>query len=120
MRVDALIAAGRHVIVLGDLNVCHKEIDHCDYVRSNKERGISDFHNVPIRQWFDNWVSPNGKLVDMFRKQNPGKEGCYTCWNTYIDARKTNYGTRIDYILVSEGLESRVESASLHQDVFGR
>lgn len=58
-------------------------------------------------------------LVDTFRHVHPTKECAYTCWSTIHDCRKTNFGTRIDYILVSASLTERVQQAEVWQHVMG-
>ena len=59
------------------------------------------------------------KLLDTFRYLNPDREGAYTCWSTFLDTRKTNYGTRIDYILASCSLAGKVTGADIWQDIKG-
>ncbi|KAF8449246.1 Endonuclease/exonuclease/phosphatase [Boletus edulis BED1] len=100
-RVNKLIGEGREVIVVGDINVCAAPLDHCDgHLTSN----AATFHDHPARAWFHNWLTPNGSMTDMVRSFWSGRKGMYTCWNTKISARETNYGTRIDYILVTQGM----------------
>ncbi|CAG8673835.1 21868_t:CDS:2, partial [Cetraspora pellucida] len=118
-RVEALLRAGRQVIILGDMNVTHKEIDHCDPQRSVREYELESFDDHPARKWFDGFVAPNGPMVDLFRKFHPDEEGMYTCWNTLINARPSNYGTRLDYILVSQGLVKWFKSCSVEQQIMG-
>lgn len=64
-------------------------------------------------------TSPSSPLLDTFRYLHPTQEGAYTCWSTLLDARKTNYGTRIDYILSSLGLASDLAHAEVWQHVQG-
>ncbi|KLO07432.1 DNase I-like protein [Schizopora paradoxa] len=92
----------REVIVVGDINICAAPIDHCEgNLPGNKE----SFYDPPAREWFKNWIDPeSGPMVDVLRQCWPDRKGMYTCWNTKISARETNYGTRIDYILLSRGL----------------
>ncbi|CAG8630732.1 13454_t:CDS:2, partial [Dentiscutata heterogama] len=118
-RVEALLRAGRQVIILGDMNVTHKEIDHCDPQRSVREYELESFGDHPARKWFDEFVAPNGPMVDLFRKFHPDEKGMYTCWNTLINARPANYGTRLDYILVSQDLVKWFKSCSVEQKVMG-
>uniref|UniRef100_K3WK17 DNA-(apurinic or apyrimidinic site) endonuclease n=1 Tax=Globisporangium ultimum (strain ATCC 200006 / CBS 805.95 / DAOM BR144) TaxID=431595 RepID=K3WK17_GLOUD len=114
-RVYALHAAKRRVIVVGDINIAHKEIDHCD---PSPTEGIA-FADHPCRKWMDEVVvghegssekhanaarTSGGKLVDAFRYYHPHEARAYTCWNMVTAARQTNYGTRIDYILVDHTL----------------
>ncbi|XP_049608643.1 DNA-(apurinic or apyrimidinic site) endonuclease 2 [Syngnathus scovelli] len=102
-RAEAILKNGSSVIVLGDVNTSHRPIDHCD------PNEIDDFEDNPGRKWLnsflrDNKASPSadfshdGKFVDTFRHFHPTRAGAFTCWSTLTGARRTNYGTRIDYI----------------------
>ncbi|KII87135.1 hypothetical protein PLICRDRAFT_176924 [Plicaturopsis crispa FD-325 SS-3] len=101
-RVRGLVAEGREVLVVGDINISAAPIDHCDgHLASN----ASVFYEHPPRAWFRDWLDPvQGLFVDAVRMFWPDRKGMYTCWNTKISARETNYGTRIDYILATRGL----------------
>ncbi|CAI2193060.1 4055_t:CDS:2, partial [Funneliformis geosporum] len=113
-RVEALLDSGRQVIVIGDLNVTHKEIDHCDPQKSIKDYGLESFGDHPARKWFDSWISPNGPMIDLCRKFHPDEEGMFTS----IDF-KFYLGTRLDYILVSEGLVKWFKSCDVKQAIMG-
>ncbi|KAI5124227.1 hypothetical protein M0805_005077 [Coniferiporia weirii] len=101
-RVRRLVEVDkREVIVTGDINICAAPIDHCDgELASNKE----DFWVHPARKWFHEWLAPLGPMVDVVRGCWPERKGMFTCWNQKISARVTNYGTRIDYFLLTKGL----------------
>ncbi|KAJ3122470.1 Class II abasic (AP) endonuclease [Nowakowskiella sp. JEL0407] len=118
-RVEALVKIGREVILVGDVNVCHKEIDHCDPEKSKKERNITDFGSTPSRKWINEFLAPNGSVVDLFRHFNPEKRHAFTCWNTLINARASNYGTRIDYILVTPNLLKFFTSCEIQSWILG-
>ncbi|OJT12415.1 DNA-(apurinic or apyrimidinic site) lyase 2 [Trametes pubescens] len=91
----------REVIVLGDINVCATPLDHAEgHFASSQDT----FYEHPARAWFHKWRSPNGPMIDVIRTFWPERKGLYTCWNTKLQARETNYGGRIDYILVTKGL----------------
>ncbi|CDO72073.1 hypothetical protein BN946_scf184962.g16 [Trametes cinnabarina] len=91
----------REVVVVGDINVCATPLDHCDgHLPSHQ----ATFYDHPARAWFHNWLSPRGPMIDVVREFWPDRKGLYTCWNMRIQARETNYGTRVDYILVTKGL----------------
>ncbi|CAG8485728.1 15150_t:CDS:2 [Funneliformis mosseae] len=95
-RVEALLDSGRQVIVIGDLNVTHKEIDHCDPQKSMKEYGLESFGDHPARIWFDSWVSPNGPMIDLCRKLHPDEEGMFTClvkWFKSCDVKQDIMGS---------------------------
>ncbi|XP_019524799.1 PREDICTED: DNA-(apurinic or apyrimidinic site) lyase 2 [Hipposideros armiger] len=101
IRAEALLAAGSHVIILGDLNTAHRPIDHWD--ASNLEY----FEEDPGRKWMDGLLSNLscqagshvGPFIDSFRCFQPKQEGAFTCWSTVTGARHLNYGSRIDYVL---------------------
>jgi AP endonuclease 2 len=75
-RVRGLMAAGRDVVVIGDLNVCAAPIDHGDgHLPSN----FSTFWDHPARAWLRNWLAPRGPLIDVHRMFWPDRKGMYTC-----------------------------------------
>ncbi|KAM4818291.1 DNA-(apurinic or apyrimidinic site) endonuclease 2 isoform 1-T3 [Thomomys bottae] len=102
IRAEALLAAGSHVIILGDLNTAHRPIDHCDGAN------LECFEEDPGRKWMDGLLS-NPKcqagsqvsppFIDSFRYFQPKEERAFTCWSVVSGARHLNYGTRIDYVL---------------------
>lgn len=109
LRLELLIRAGYNVIVCGDVNTAHKRIDHCDYsnVSMKKQNNNDDndiFEEKPSRIWLDNMMVPNGHFIDLYRYYYPNKQYAYTVWNTLTSARLGNYGTRIDYFLVTQNL----------------
>ncbi|KZP01650.1 DNase I-like protein [Calocera viscosa TUFC12733] len=116
-RVRILIEEeGREVIVLGDINICSHPIDHCDGQLQSKR---SVWWDHPSRVWLRDWLQPKGKLIDVTRKFWPERTGMYTCWNTLIDARTANYGTRIDYFLCTEGLLPWIKHSDILPSVLG-
>ncbi|XP_072102634.1 DNA-(apurinic or apyrimidinic site) endonuclease 2 isoform X1 [Mobula birostris] len=98
-RAEALLRDGEIVLVLGDLNISHRPIDHC------QPGDLDEFAAQPGRRWLDGFVCQDeegtggGLFVDTFRLFNPGRLEAYSCWQTSTGARETNYGTRIDYVL---------------------
>ncbi|KAJ3013580.1 Class II abasic (AP) endonuclease [Thoreauomyces humboldtii] len=119
MRIEALIAGGRQVILLGDINACCNTQDHCDPKKSLRERGIEVFWDLPARSWLRDLIHPRGPLLDAFRVFHPEQEKAFTCWNTLINARPVNYGTRIDYILPTPGLRPWLKDSAVEADVMG-
>lgn len=101
------------VIVCGDLNVAHKEIDLKNPKSNRNNPGFSDAE----RYKFSTLLS-NG-FIDTFRYFNPDKEGAYSWWSYRFNARANNAGWRIDYFLTSKSLESHLVSADIHTEVFG-
>ncbi|XP_034732134.1 DNA-(apurinic or apyrimidinic site) lyase 2 isoform X2 [Etheostoma cragini] len=117
-RAEAILKEGSRVIVLGDVNTSHREIDCCD------PSDVDDFDENPGRKWLNGFLQSgireakeineqepgeesevtsadpcdSGKFVDTFRYFHPTRTSAFTCWSTLTGARQTNYGTRIDYI----------------------
>ncbi|CAJ0649242.1 7672_t:CDS:2 [Entrophospora sp. SA101] len=118
-RVEALLNDGRQVIIIGDINITHQKIDHCDPQKAIKDQKMDSFEDHPARKWFDGFLAPNGPMIDLFRIFHPNEEGMYTCWNTLINARPANYGTRLDYILVSKGMVKWMKSCDVKQQIMG-
>lgn len=114
-RVRSLINEGRHVIVVGDMNVVASPRDHCESAKVP----AAEFSAHPARQWFQAILAPQGPLMDMARHFFPERDRMYTCWNTLIDARASNYGTRLDYTLVTQGLEPWIQHADIQPQVHG-
>lgn len=121
IRIQSLIKSGRQIILVGDLNIAHREIDHCDPIQSNKELMLRCYDDHPPRKWFDNWISSTdeSKLIDTFRYLHPTQQKAFTCWNTKINARPVNYGTRIDYIIVSSSLLPWITNSVILSELMG-
>jgi len=101
------------VIVVGDYNTAHTEID---LARPKENEDYSGF--LPEeREWVTRYLDAG--LVDVFREEHPGVNGYYTWWTYRANARTNNVGWRIDYFLVSQNLVSKVSAARIHPDVFG-
>lgn len=104
---------GREIVVCGDFNTAHKEID---LARPKENRKVSGF--LPIEcEWMDKFVD-NG-YVDTFRYFNPELAEQYTWWDQVTRARERNVGWRIDYFFVSQGLVKNLKAAKIHADVMG-
>ena len=110
--VRALKKKQPNVIVCGDYNTAHKEID---LARPKENEGVSGF--LPIeRAWMDTWVADG--MVDVFREFHGGPWN-YSWWDLKSGARERNVGWRIDYHFVTESLVPRVKNASILKDVIG-
>lgn len=118
-RVRNLIRAGREVIVVGDLNICADDLDATEPEKRARDRGLENFTDHPPRAWLRNFVGPDGPMIDITRKFYPNRRGMFTCWETKIEARKTNYGTRLDYILITPALLPWVKDSNIQPDVVG-
>lgn len=101
------------VILCGDLNVAHQDIDIANY-KSNK--GNAGFTQIE-RDDFDCLLSVG--LVDSFRLLYPQKGGAYTWWSYMKDVRNRNIGWRIDYALISEEIAHNINDAMIYSNVFG-
>ncbi|KAF4610457.1 hypothetical protein D9613_006552 [Agrocybe pediades] len=128
-RVNCLIKEGRQVMVVGDLNACAAIEDHCEG-QLMVERGLAEglegeegFWGKEYRRWIRDWLikedGTGGSMVDIVRKFWPDRKGMYTCWNTKISARDTNYGTRIDFILITPGLVPWIKAADIQPQLKG-
>lgn len=101
------------VVLCGDLNVAHKEIDLKNPKTNRKSAGFTDEER-------DKMTTLLGSgYVDTYRHFYPDKEGAYTWWSYLRKARDRNAGWRIDYFIVSEGMVDRLESVDIHCDVMG-
>jgi len=101
------------VIVAGDFNTAHTEID---LARPRENENVSGFMPEE-RVWIDRYLDAG--LCDIFRLQHPDMKGYYTWWTFRAGARERNVGWRIDYFLISEELLPHVDSARIHAGVLG-
>lgn len=101
------------VIVCGDLNVAHENIDLKNWKTNRKNAGFSDEERAKFSE-----MMANG-FIDTFRYFHPDAEGRYSWWSYRFDARKNNAGWRIDYFLVSEALKDALVEADIHENIFG-
>ena len=100
------------VIVCGDMNVAHEEIDLKNPKTNRKNAGFTDEE----RQQFTTLL--NSGFTDTFRWLHPD-EVTYSWWSYRFQARQKNAGWRIDYFLVSDRLQQQIESATIHTDILG-
>lgn len=100
------------VVVCGDMNVAHQEIDLKNPKTNTRNAGFTDEERAKMTQLLSNG------FVDTFRFLHPD-EVRYSWWSYRFKAREKNVGWRIDYFLVSERLASRLQSASIHTDIMG-
>ncbi len=101
------------VIVCGDLNVAHKEIDLKNPKTNRKNAGFTDEE----REKFSNLLE-NG-FIDTFRYFYPDLKEVYSWWSYRFSARAKNAGWRIDYFCVTKGLETRLKDAKIHTEILG-
>jgi AP endonuclease-2 len=78
-RTRHFLNQGKNVIIAGDVNAMHKEIDCCDPKKNMKEWGITHFQELPGRQWLDQFLAPKGPMIDLSRRYHPTRQGMFTC-----------------------------------------
>ena len=101
------------VIVTGDMNVAHREIDLKNPKTNRRNAGFTDEERGKMTELLDSG------LIDTFRYFYPDTEGIYSWWSYRFKAREKNAGWRIDYFLVSKDMESRLKDAKIHTEVLG-
>lgn len=105
--------ARKPVIVCGDMNVAHQEIDLKNPKTNRRNAGFTDEE----RQKFGQLLAAG--FTDSFRYFYPDATGVYSWWSYRFRAREKNTGWRIDYFLVSDRLRPQLRSAAIHTDIFG-
>ena len=101
------------VILCGDLNVAHKNIDIKNWKTNQKSAGFTPEE----REKFSTLLAAG--FTDTFRYFYPDAEGIYSWWSYRFNARKNNTGWRIDYFVVSDDLNERLLDAKIHTDIIG-
>lgn len=101
------------VIVCGDLNVAHAEIDLKNPKTNTQNAGFSPQERSKFTELLE------AGFIDTYRYFYPDKEGVYSWWSYRFKAREKNAGWRIDYFCVSQNLKDKLVSADIHTDVFG-
>lgn len=101
------------VVVCGDLNVAHQEIDLKNPKTNRKNAGFTDEEREKMT------VLLNNGFIDTFRYFYPEQKDIYSWWSYRFSARAKNAGWRIDYFLTSESLKEYLKDASIHTEIFG-
>ncbi|MBE5967652.1 MAG: exodeoxyribonuclease III [Lachnospiraceae bacterium] len=101
------------VIVCGDMNVAHKEIDLKNPKTNTKNAGFTIEEREKMTKLLDSG------FVDSFRYLYPEETGAYTWWSYMFHAREKNAGWRIDYFLVSDRFKEKIEDNVIHKDIMG-
>ena len=101
------------VLVCGDLNVAHEEIDLKNPKSNRGNAGFSDEERGKFSQLLDSG------FTDSFRYLYPDLEGAYSWWSYRFQARAKNAGWRIDYFLVSDRIKEQIKEAKIHSEIFG-
>ena len=103
----------KSVLVCGDLNVAHKEIDLKNPKTNRRNAGFTDEERNKMS------VLLESGFIDSYRYLYPEQEGVYSWWSYRFKAREKNAGWRIDYFLVSEDAKDGIREAKIHTDIFG-
>ena len=101
------------VILCGDLNVAHKEIDLKNPKINRRNAGFTDEEREKMTKLL------NSGFTDSFRFLYPNKENCYSWWSYMGHSREKNVGWRIDYFIVSNSIESKIKESYIYQNIFG-
>ncbi|KAL6830118.1 Endonuclease/exonuclease/phosphatase [Trichoderma camerunense] len=132
-RVRNLVAEGKEVVLVGDLNVSRSVPDSTNVVENLRKEGLSieEWMNLPSRRLFNHLVyggtvqgdRDEGReqpaLWDLCREFHPAREGMNTCWDTKRNTRPANNGSRIDYVLCSNGLKDWFTEANIQEGLMG-
>lgn len=101
------------VIICGDMNVAHEEIDLKNPKTNRGNAGFSDEERNKMTELLE------AGFVDTFRYKYPDRAGIYSWWSYRFNARKNNAGWRIDYFIVSDRLKNKIKDAKIHTEVLG-
>jgi exodeoxyribonuclease-3 len=112
-RFMAELAAEKPVVICGDLNVAHQEIDLKNYKTNRGNAGFSDEERGDFQELLD------AGFTDSFRWLYPELAGAYSWWSFRANARANNAGWRIDYFVVSDNLRENISAASIYPEVYG-
>lgn len=132
-RIRNLCRSGKNVVLTGDLNVSRNELDTASAFDDMKKAGITrqEYLSTPNRRVFNQLLvdgeffgerdegRESGIMVDTTRAFHPDRKGMYTHWEQKINARPGNFGSRIDYVLVSEAMHSWLENANIQEGLLG-
>lgn len=132
-RIRNLAAAGKQVILTGDLNVIGAELDASNLAETLRKRDVTvdEWASAPATRLF-NQLTYGGLVVgkrdagrekpvlwDICRYFHPTRKGMNTCWDTKKNARPGNHGGRIDYVLCTDGLKNWFEHSDVQQGLMG-
>lgn len=101
------------VVLCGDLNVAHKEIDLENPASNHKNAGFTDEERNKMSELLA------AGFTDTFRYLYPDKEKAYSWWSYFAKSRERNIGWRIDYFIVSSALNAHIKGADIHPDIMG-
>ncbi|RSL94111.1 hypothetical protein CEP52_012836 [Fusarium oligoseptatum] len=133
VRIRNLVSEGKQVILTGDLNVVRSEMDSTNVAEMLRKEDIAldDWLNMPVRRIFNQLIY-EGKVVgerdegreepvlwDLCRCFHPERAGMNTCWDTKRNTRPANNGSRIDYILCSDGIKDWFTFSNIQEGLMG-
>ena len=101
------------IILCGDLNVAHQEIDLANPKSNKKNAGFSDEERSKMNKFLETG------FIDTFRYLYPDKQDAYTWWSYMRKARERNVGWRIDYFIVSDSIKEYIKDSIIHSDIMG-
>ncbi|MBO4590952.1 MAG: exodeoxyribonuclease III [Eubacterium sp.] len=107
------LAKDKPVIMCGDLNVAHKEIDLKNPSSNHKNAGFTDEERGKFSELLD------AGFVDSFRYKYPDLTDTYSWWSYRFNSRERNAGWRIDYFVVSNSIKDKIVDAKIHNEVYG-
>ena len=107
------LSTKKPVVMCGDLNVAHNEIDLKNPKTNRKNAGFTDEERAKMTELLD------AGFIDSFRYLYPDKEGEYSWWSYMGKAREKNIGWRIDYFIVSKDMKDRIKEARIYPEVMG-
>lgn len=112
-KCDELVTEGKNIILCGDYNIAHTEID-----LKNPKTNVKNPGFLPEeREWMSQFLSSGYR--DVFREAHEGEEGHYTWWSYRFNARAKNVGWRIDYTCVNDNFRDAVLNSAIHADIVG-
>lgn len=132
-RIRNIMRSGKRVILVGDLNVSRDEQDTAKAAEDCRKNGVTheEYISTPNRRIFNHLLiggevagerdegRERGVLWDTTRGFHPDRTGMYTHWEQKVNARPGNFGSRIDYVLVSESMQSWIKDANIQEGLLG-
>lgn len=112
-HAEAQRRAGRSIVICGDINTAHREIDLANPRSNQKNTGFLPEERAWVSRFLDHGY------LDIFRRLYPDRAGAYTWWSNRAGVRERNVGWRIDAFYISPELEERVVDARIHAEVMG-
>ena len=128
-RVRNLVAAGKNVVLTGDLNISREEIDTANAEANMRKNGMTaeDYFSTPSRRLFNQLLTGSKIMVqrdegrecpvmwDICRAFHPRRHGMFTCWEQKVNARPGNHGARIDYVLCSLAMKDWFSDSNIQE-----